>query len=110
MASKTEVIRTTPKSFSSQAQKFVAIQRTWASRDGQAWLVCASAATWQSWIACKKQPRRLGDFCTANQGLRTGDNERFLSATKRGKAWEPAAGGKEVRRVRPYPKGAVRAI
>ena len=47
----------------------------------------------------------LGDFCTANQGLRTGDNERFLSDSKRGKAWEPAAGGKEIGRYCPIPKG-----
>jgi hypothetical protein len=104
-ASKTEVIRTTPKSFCQRTQTFVALQRTWASRDGQAWRVRASSGDIVILDRMKKQPKKLGDFCTANQGLRTGDNERFLSDTKRGKTWEPAAGGKEVRRYGPIPKG-----
>jgi hypothetical protein len=104
-ASKTEVIRTTPKNFCKPAQKFVALQKTWASRDGQAWLVRASGGNVAILDRMNKQPKRLGDFCTANQGLRTGDNERFLSDTKRGKTWEPAAGGKEVQRYGPIPKG-----
>ncbi len=103
--SKTEVVRTTPKDFCRRAQRFVALQRTWASRDGQAWLVRASSGNIAVLNRMTKHTKLLGDFCTANQGLRTGDNERFLSDTKRGKTWEPAAGGKEVGRYCPIPKG-----
>ncbi len=102
--SQTEIIRTTPKDFCKRARKFVASQRTWASCDGQAWLVRASSGDIAVLKRMTKHAKLLSDFCTANQGLRTGDNERFLSDTKRGKMWEPAAGGKEVGRYCPIPR------
>ena len=102
---KTEVVRTTPKEFFRRAQRFAASQTTWASRDGQAWLVRASSGNIAVFRRMTKHTKPLGDFCTANQGLRTGDNDRFLSDAKRGKAWEPAAGGKEIGRYYPIPKG-----
>ena len=73
-----------------------------------AWLVRASIGSVAVLERMLKQPKLLGDFCTANQGLRTGDNERFLSETKRGKTWEPAAGGKQIGRYCPIPEVLVR--
>ncbi len=104
-ASKTEVARTTPQDFSKRKQSFIAPQREWANSNGAAWLVRASSGSIAVLERMTKQVKQLGDFCTANQGLRTGDNERFLSNTKRGKKWKPAAGGKEIGRYCPIPKG-----
>ncbi len=104
-ASKTEVARTTPQSFFKREQNFIAPQRKWAIPNGEAWLVRASSGSVAVLGRMARQGKLLGDFCTANQGLRTGDNERFLSETKRGNAWEPAAGGKEIGRYRAIPKG-----
>ncbi|MCC6476105.1 N-6 DNA methylase, partial [bacterium] len=47
----------------------------------------------------------LGDFCSVNQGLRTGNNEQFLSNRMQGKRWKPAAGGKEVARYKQIKSG-----
>jgi hypothetical protein len=103
-ASHTEVVRATPRNLSAPTQRFVAPQKTWASADGQAWLVRASTGDTATLERMRRQAKTLGDFCTANQGLRTGDNQKFLSDAKRGKTWEPAAGGKEVRRYGPIPQ------
>jgi hypothetical protein len=103
--SKTEVARTTPQNFLKREQTFIASQRKWATSNGDAWLVRASTGSVAVLGRMARQAKQLGDFCTANQGLRTGDNERFLSETKRGKKWEPAAGGKEIGRYCPIPKG-----
>ncbi len=104
-ADKTEVVRTTPQDFCKRPLRFVALQRNWATTDGQAWLVRGTSRSLAVLRRMTNQAKLLGDFCTANQGLRTGDNERFLSETKRGKTWEPAAGGKEIGRYCPIAKG-----
>ena len=104
-ASQTEVVRTTPRNFGKRSEKFVA--RT--GNLGTPRRAGVAGAGIERHLALvermQKQRKTLGDFCTANQGLRTGDNERFLSTTKRGKAWEPAAGGKEIGRYAPIPAG-----
>jgi hypothetical protein len=103
--SKTEVVRTTSTDLGKKAESFVASQTKWATADGKAWLVRASQQGLSVLSRMEKQAKTLGDYCTANQGLRTGDNEKYLSTTKRGKNWQPAAGGKEVGRYLPVPKG-----
>jgi type I restriction-modification system DNA methylase subunit len=102
---KTEITRTTPQAFFKREQSFIASQREWATPNGAAWLVRASTGSVAVLERMAKQSKVLSDFCTANQGLRTGDNERFLCETKKGKTWEPAAGGKEIGRYRPIPQG-----
>lgn len=102
---KTEVSRTTPQNFLGRDQKFIAAQKRWAMPNGEAWLVRASSGSAALLGRMVKHSKVLGDFCTANQGLRTGDNERFLSKDKRSRMWEPAAGGSEIGRYSPIPKG-----
>jgi hypothetical protein len=100
-----EVVRTKPKDFGKRSEKFTVSQRKWAKTDGQAWLVRASESALAVLDRMAKQPKRLADFCTVNQGLRTGDNDKYLDATKRGERWQPAAGGKAVGRYSPIPTG-----
>jgi len=103
--SSVEIIRSTAKVFPKALERFKVGQRTWAKSDGRPWLVRVSRSALGVLDRLARQSRRLGDFCTANQGLRTGDNEKYLSATRRGKTWQPAVGGKEIGRYAPIPKG-----
>jgi hypothetical protein len=48
---------------------------------------------------------RFGELCTINQGLRTGDNQKYLSDTQKGKLWKPVVGGKHVARYGPFQRG-----
>ncbi len=41
---------------------------------------------------------KLGDYCTINQGLRTGDNERFIVKKKRLASHKKVVGGKNIAR------------
>lgn len=100
-----EVVRTTPKDFGKRSESFTVSQSIWARTDGQAWLVRASDSALTVLDRMAKHPKRLADFCTANQGLRTGDNDKYLDAAKRGKTWQPAAGGKNIGRYCPIPTG-----
>ncbi|MHB8383990.1 MAG: Eco57I restriction-modification methylase domain-containing protein [Candidatus Binataceae bacterium] len=102
---KSEVNRATPAPFLKSGQSFTISQAIWATSDGAPWLVRSSGESAAVLERMARQRKRLGDFCTANQGLRTGDNERFLSESKRGKAWKRAAGGKEIGRYRPVRRG-----
>jgi len=104
-ASMVQVARTTPKAFSERLESVDVPQHTWATADGEPWLVRTSK---QSIAVLDKMgglAKQLGDFCTANQGLRTGDNQKYLSSTKKGAAWQPAAGGKEIGRYSPITEG-----
>jgi type I restriction-modification system DNA methylase subunit len=38
----------------------------------------------------------LGSICTVNQGLRTGDNSRYIRPTRDGAKWKPVVGGKDI--------------
>lgn len=44
---------------------------------------------------------RLGHLCTINQGLRTGNNDKYLSKIQTSDKWKPAVGGKYVGRYEP---------
>ncbi len=39
---------------------------------------------------------KLGEICTVNQGLRTGDNDLYLSPTKTLPSPKPAVGGRNI--------------
>jgi len=43
-------------------------------------------------------PVTLGDYCTVNQGLRTGNNQRYLSPIKKLRSHKLAVGGKDIQR------------
>ena len=43
-------------------------------------------------------PDKLGDFCTINQGLRTGNNELYLASSPTLPSHKPAVGGRNISR------------
>ena len=99
-----EVIQTNSKEFLACHTISRVNQSKWANENGNAWLVRTSQENISILEHFEKQPEKISDFCTANQGLRTGDNERYLSNKPKGDIWKPAAGGKEIGRYLPIPK------
>jgi hypothetical protein len=104
-SSHVEVGRTTPKVFPVLLKRFSVRQGNWARPDGGPWLIHASAGAAAVLRRLRGAGAVLGDFCTANQGLRTGNNEKYLATTRKGKAWQPAAGGKQIGRYGPVEQG-----
>jgi type I restriction-modification system DNA methylase subunit len=85
------VVRTTAALFPRSLEEFEARQGDWISREGDPWLVRVTrehAAILKKLHAARF---RLGQLCTINQGLRTGDNPRYLAEKPRGASWKPAA-------------------
>ncbi len=68
------------------------------------WLVKIASDEMQVVSKLEAAKYRLGNLCTINQGLRTGDNEKYLSDKRLGDLWKPAAGGKHVGRYEPLLK------
>ena len=99
-----KVVKTQPKTFPRPKIAFRALQSSWAKADGSPWLVSVDLPRQKFLRRLEMAKLRIGDVCTVNQGLRTGDNEKFLSATKRGAIWKPAAGGDSIGRFDPIEK------
>jgi hypothetical protein len=101
----TQVILTTAKTFPNPSKQFVVKQGDWFDNPKAAWLVQVSKDKSAVIAKIEKAASRLGYLCTINQGLRTGDNEKYLSETKRSGKWKLAAGGKQVGRYKPLTDG-----
>lgn len=102
-AKKTRVILTNARQFPNPVKESTIHQDTWSRNPGAAWLVKVSQD--ESSIVSKmdRSGTPLGQFCTVNQGLRTGNNQQYLSNTRKSGKWKPAAGGKQVARYCPLP-------
>lgn len=96
-----DVMRTAARVFPAAEERFAALQSEWARRDGAAWLVRGTGVA--TTVLRKMNVARftLGHMCTANQGLRTGNNEKLLARTRKGASWQPAVGGRHVTRYGP---------
>ena len=94
------------KSFPTPKKDFNIKQSLWEANPSAAWLINVdqNAAQFLATVDAAAQ-WRLGDLCTVNQGLRTGDNETYLAAEPGGALWERAAGGAEVQRYLPIQDG-----
>ena len=84
--------------------EFTALQRSWMPTTGAPWLVRVDPAAQSILDKIDAHPVHVGELCTINQGLRTGDNEKFLSSRQRGRRWKPAAGGKQIGRYQQIAK------
>jgi len=97
------VINTTVQAWPQTTSQFEVLQSEWARGDGDVWLVRVNGPQTRFLARMTGMDGRLGDFCTANQGLRTGDNQKYLADKSRGKKWKKAAGGRQVSRYAPIP-------
>jgi adenine-specific DNA-methyltransferase len=102
---KTQVILTNAKTFPRASKQFTVDQQSWLKNPNHAWLVKVSGDELSIVEKFEGVQDRLGDLCTIHQGLRTGDNEKYLSNAQASGKWKPAAGGKEVGRYEPLTQG-----
>lgn len=102
---KCRVIVTSVGQFPLPSSDFEIEQAEWEVNPRMAWQVKVTPK--QGGVAKKMEQAqmRLGGLCTINQGLRTGDNVRYLSAKRESGKWKPAAGGKDVARYAPIYQG-----
>jgi type I restriction-modification system DNA methylase subunit len=100
-----DVILTSAAIFPTPQHQFSINQKEWAANQKARWEVKLAGTGLKILGKLEKAGTKLGDLCTINQGLRTGDNDRYLSSTKASSAWKPAAGGKGVARYAPLTRG-----
>lgn len=97
----TKVILTTAKAFPHSNKQFSIKQTEWLKNSKCSWLVNTSPDEISLISKLTKIELNLGGICTINQGLRTGDNDKYLSKSSKSNIWKHAAGGKEVGRYQP---------
>jgi hypothetical protein len=85
--------------------RFTVPQNQWTDKDADVWLVRVSAEELRLLNRMNEVEKRINHFCTANQGLRTGNNEKYLSDCREGEKWKKAAGGKQISRYGLIPDG-----
>jgi type I restriction-modification system DNA methylase subunit len=91
--------------FPKPVKQFEVAQKVWSKNPKASWLVNLSGIESEILMKMERTKYRLGDLCTINQGMRTGDNEKYLSANKKSRKWKPAVGGKDIGRYKPLPDG-----
>ena len=96
-----KVMLSSARNFPVPTKQFFIEQSVWQKNPGKAWLVNVAPEEGAILTDLEKASHRLADLCTVNQGLRTGDNDRYLSRARRSAKWKPAAGGKEIGRYEP---------
>jgi type I restriction-modification system DNA methylase subunit len=96
-----QVTLTTARTFPQGYKVFSIPQTLWANAPGATWTVKISPADMSVVTKLSKAQYKFGDLCTINQGLRTGDNEKYLSKNQKTGQWKPVVGGKHVGRYKP---------
>ena len=97
----TKVVVSNAKQFPAPSKEFSVKQKTWIKNKNAAWLVNVSNEEMQIISKLEAVKYHFGDLCTINQGLRTGNNDKYVKDKKLGALWKPAAGGKHVGRYEP---------
>ena len=97
----TRVILTDSKTFPEFIKEFCVHQSTWIGNHNETWLVKMSLDEFVVVNKLERASQQLGKLCTINQGLRTGDNDKYLSEARKSDQWKPAVGGKHIGRYQP---------
>jgi len=96
--SSTEVVLTNSKDFPTATKTFFVDQQVWKKNQKSSWSVKVSMHEGDLLTKIEKGKKKLNYYCTINQGLRTGDNEKYVSSKHKSSKWKPAAGGKQIGR------------
>jgi hypothetical protein len=99
------IVLTKAPTFPAPTREFTIEQSEWFKNPKAAWLVRNSPDEVRLLSKLDQADAKLGNLCTINQGLRTGDNEKYLSNQAKSSTWKPAVGGKEIDRYGPLPHG-----
>ena len=76
--------------------EFHIYQEKWLQNAKFSWPVRISGVRYELLDMLTRGSTPLGNLCTVNQGLRTGDNSRYIRATREGAKWKPVVGGKDI--------------
>ena len=99
------VFTTSADAFPNPKKEFTIEQHLWSPNPKASWLINLAGRDSQILTKMERSQYRLGELCTINQGLRTGDNKTYLSADRKSGKWKPVVGGKDVGRYGPLPNG-----
>jgi type I restriction-modification system DNA methylase subunit/predicted type IV restriction endonuclease len=98
---KTYVIDTSAKRFPVPVKMFEIDPHAWLNNSKAEFLVRVAPREYRLMKKIEKARYHLKDFCTVNQGLRTGNDENMLSDRQHSTVWKQAARGKEFNRYEP---------
>jgi type I restriction-modification system DNA methylase subunit len=76
--------------------EFHIVQKQWMQNPKYSWPVRISDSRYELIRKLTEDSIPLGTLCTINQGLRTGDNSKFIRSTPDGAKWKPVVGGKDI--------------
>lgn len=103
---KVQVGITSAKTFPNLSKTFSIKQSEWLENPKHTWLVNVDADAASLIKKMDVGSTSLGTYCTVNQGLRTGDNEKYIKQIAQGSKWKPVAGGSDVARYAPLRQGS----
>jgi hypothetical protein len=90
------VRNTTASSFPDGEPQFLIEQRRWLKNSKYSWPVRITGDGYKMLDRLKTNSLLLGSLCTINQGLRTGNNKRYIRGQPDGAQWKPVVGGKDI--------------
>jgi len=90
------VRNTTASEFPEGDPEFRIPQDKWLDNAKFSWPVRISGVRYELIDMLARGSTPLGSLCTINQGLRTGDNSRYIRTTREGAKWKPVVGGKDI--------------
>lgn len=93
-----KVSSTTAELFPDPVRQFSVIQSDWKKTPRSAWQVHVSSREAGVLQTLESTKLRLGDLCSINQGLRTGDNDSLILPVARSSRWKPVVGGTDISR------------
>jgi len=76
--------------------EFHIVQNQWMQNPKYSWPVRISGSRYELIKRLSEGSVLLGTICTINQGLRTGDNAKFIRSKPDGARWKPVVGGKDI--------------
>ncbi len=97
----TIVSNTSVKRFPTPMSQFSIHQDLWSKNHKASWLVNLPPSHTNLLLKLQSNSIQLADVCTINQGLRTGNNSKYLSDVQADSKWKKAAGGKQIARYQP---------
>jgi hypothetical protein len=89
---------TDAKKFPEPSRSFYINQQDWLHNPHAVWQLKTGPKKNSILSKLVDIPCTLKDLCSINQGLRTGDNEKYLSNKKQSSIWKPAIGGRDIDR------------
>jgi type I restriction-modification system DNA methylase subunit len=104
------VFTTTADTFPKAIKDFTIKQHVWSQNPKASWLVGLADQESGILTTMERAKHRLGELCTINQGLRTGDNEKYLSANRKSGKWKPVVGRKGRWTIRTSTRRPIRLL